>query len=596
MNLDSQQQAAVETTSRRALVIAGAGSGKTRVLISRIAHLLENCQVSPHEVMGFTFTRKAACEMRERLEAAIVSRSRQVTLGTMHALALQMLRKFGEVIGLKPYNITVYSEWEEAFLLKEVAGEMGIFKKSWKIPKKDVDAVFADYYERGQEPDKDNPVSPLFRTFLARCRENNSLTYGMLLHALERLIPTMARYLHIKHVLVDEVQDIDPMQWRIINGMCEAFGASLFAVGDLRQSIYKFRGAVPEYLLEHQEDFQIYELQSNYRSVPAVVEAANNLMNHSLAFLGSGMLATRESLDGGYEVQQWMHADSARLAAEMSLYRSTTYNDTAILARNHVLLKRLDQELTACEIPHTYVGRKTALTNSEEFRRFHAFLKLIENPYDNFSFLLIRDLIGLGPKDYANYRYEAAREGQSHFQAWYTCENGFNVYADNFFEAVKSHGGLASAAFLIKYMATGATPFPDAAGWSFDVDPVFQFVMAWLADHPTGTITEYLDWLATWDIQEEVKSEPEGITLSTIHGAKGLEWPVVIVAGCNEGLLPSRQAVANGGIEEEVRLAYVAITRARDQLILAVRPERKEYPDGRVIESPVSRFVGWAIA
>jgi len=293
MTLDHQQQAAVTTDSHAALIIAGAGSGKTRVLTERIAYLVEQQHVSPFEVLCLTFTRKAAGEMKSRLETRIGNQTHHVEMGTMHAVALRMLRRFGEIVGLRPDNITVYCEWEEAFLLKEVATEIGVFKKSWKIPKKNIDRIFHDFYERGEIPERLHPGYDLFHAFMGRCRENNALTFGGLLMGLELIIPTLAKHLHIKHILVDECQDLDPLQWRIINGIRGDFGAALFVVGDIRQSIYNFRGAVPEYLLQHQDDFQIYELQSNYRSMPAIVMAANRLMDHSKQFLGGGMVATR---------------------------------------------------------------------------------------------------------------------------------------------------------------------------------------------------------------------------------------------------------------------------------------------------------------
>jgi DNA helicase-2/ATP-dependent DNA helicase PcrA len=300
------------------------------------------------------------------------------------------------------------------------------------------------------------------------------------------------------------------------------------------------------------------------------------------------MKATREELFAVYSVE---NQDSEAIAKAFTPFAEgngmmmrgepVELHNMAILARTHLLLRRLGEELTTREIPHTYVGRKTALTNSEEFRRFHAFLKLIENPYDSFSFLLIRELIGLSPQEYRETRVRAAREGMSHFQAWQNYELGDPTW-QGFFDA---GWDLSEASEILAENLKGQIP----------TESIDNFVADYLDIHNGSTISDYLDWLATWDIQEEIKDEPEGITLSTIHAAKGLEWPVVIVAGCNEGLLPSKQAIANGEIEEEVRLAYVAMTRARDQLILAVRPERKEFPDGRVIESPVSRFVGWAV-
>ena len=169
MQLDKQQSAAVKTESNRVLVLAGAGSGKTRVLTERIAYLTETQKVSPYEIMAFSFTRKASGEIRSRLEERIGSEANHCTLGTMHSIALQFIHRLGEAIGFKSKGVTVYSAWETNYLLKEIAIEMGIFKKSWNPKKKVVDEVFADYYERGILPAPDHPAKAIFDVFIARC-------------------------------------------------------------------------------------------------------------------------------------------------------------------------------------------------------------------------------------------------------------------------------------------------------------------------------------------------------------------------------------------------------------------------------------------
>lgn len=858
-SMDMQQESAAKTQSEKTLVVAGAGSGKTRTLVERIAYLINDCKVSSYEIVAFSFTRKASMELTERLRNRIGNKAKHVLCGTMHAVALQMVTRFGEVLGLRPSSVTVYGAWEEEFLLKEVAKDLGIWKGSWKVPKRDVDRAFSDYYERGLLPEKNDKAKPLFDAFMARCRENNSLTYGGLLMALEQLLPIMSKHLHFRHVLVDETQDIDPLQWRIINGLCEAFGASLFVVGDVRQcqpagtrvllsdgteidiaeldpkkhqlrayskhdaliyggrnkgfsfskssrlysgllhsvragdflthctsnhkwyvkwrdrsrsknvvylmrsgdrfrvgwcqlftnkgtshlsqrarieraddvwildvfdsksgaslyeqivaaryglptimfhstkttplygqegidsvfqaigdltpnairclddhgrhidhpfwsqknvaakmgattvfgistynfinnlfmlpvrngerniewvdaeitanevkdievfsldvekhhtyvangictrnSIYSFRGAVPEYLLEHQSEFDIYELQNNYRSVPSIVHASNRLMTHSVGLMGGGMVATRQ--DGVGRVMVEHNLDSAAIAEVQShvldLPDSQPAGDYAILARNHKLLQRLDEELTQRGVPHTYIGRKTSLIESEPFRKFHAFLKLTVNPYDNFEFLLIRDVLGMNAKDYAQVRYYAASKGMSHHQAWLFLQDGGDIFRSFFATEYETfYETLMSLHDLLKFDDWSEAPFSFAYSWAFQ--------------NQEASTTEYLSWLATYDSQDEYE-DAQGVTLATIHAAKGLEWPVVIVAGCNEGILPSKRSLGEGGLEEERRLMYVAMTRARDQLILAVRPEVSE-KNGKVYESPVSRFVSEAL-
>lgn len=577
MELDPQQKAAVTTDSAKALVIAGAGSGKTRVLVERIAHLIENCKVSPYEILAFTFTRKAAKEMKDRLEQRIGAHARHVTMGTMHAIALRMLRRFGDVLKFRPQHLTVYSEWESAYLLLEVAREVGLFKKTWKVSKAEIDRMVSNYYQFGLDPDPKHPAHKLFHAFSGRCLENNALTYGDLLICLQELVPVLGKYLNIRHILVDEVQDIDPLQWQIINAMYGEFRAALFVVGDVNQSIYAFRGAVPEYLLNHHAQFAVYELTANYRSVPEIVTAGNRLIRCNQRRMGSGMAAIRSDGDArNIEVLSGM--DSQRLASWISENAVD-----AVLARNHVLLKKLSLELRSLGVPHTYIGITTSLVNSEEFRRFHAFLKLLANPYDNFSFLLIRELLGIGDQEYAHLRVEATNAGMSHFQVWSEMEGVFQ----EFFRSPRNRTYLECAIAEISNMASGAPPYPGHPQWHFiDTNECLGFASSWAKDHPKASIQEYLDWLSTFDVQDEIEEETEGITLCTIHAAKGLEWPTVIVAGCNEGILPSRQSLATGDIEEERRLMYVAMTRARDRLILAVRPE--DDPDRT---SPRSRFV-----
>jgi superfamily I DNA/RNA helicase len=258
--------------------------------------------------------------------------------------------------------------------------------------------------------------------------------------------------------------------------------------------------------------------------------------------------------------------------------------DIAVLGRNHFLLEKLSEAMTEAKIPHTYIGRKTALSNSEEFRRVHAFLKLMVNPYDNFSMLLIRELLGLSIAEFANIRVHASQNGMSHYQAWFDTHVELTPFGDILI-AHKQYNLLSLLAEMGELQ------------WPFETKAIFSFVREWEEKNPwqrddccIGTLQSYLKWLATYDIQEEVNEDNTGINLMTVHAAKGLEWPVVIIAGCNEGVLPSKQAIKDNDIEGERRLAYVAWTRAEKQLLLTVRPEKKEY-QGKLFESPASRFI-----
>lgn len=576
--LDLQQQAAATTTSLRALVLAGAGSGKSRCLIERIAWLIETQKVSPTEIIAFSFTRKASGEIRDRLKERIGGKATGVQMGTMHGLSLEFIHRFGEVIGLRPANVTVYGDFESGYLLADVAQEMSAKKPSIKAAKEALER----YYQTGEEPKEDDPGRDLFMVFLARCRENNAVSYGSLLVGMRLLVPTLAKYLHVRHILVDEIQDIDPLQWAIINEMVSSFKANLFVVGDIDQSIYEFRGAVPRYLVDHSGEFDIYRLEANYRSMPEIVKAANRLIENNQDRITKTMRATREAPALAPEsVQVENNIQSEGIVARANSWHCTEA-PVAILARKHSLLGKIDRLMEEAAIPHTYIGKTTALTNSEPFRRFHAFLKLAVNPFDNMSFLLIRDIIGLSREEYGRIRLSAAQTGRSHFR----------VLIERY--ALVSTEDLNITHLENNPLITGGS-LSQCAEWLNEHHPDLSpesmaFIQKYVAGHPDD-IASYLDWLATFDVQDEINGEgAEGITLATIHAAKGLEWPVVIVAGCNEGIIPARPNDTDE-IEGERRSMYVAMTRAMDQLILTVRPMESTDAAGRVHNSPESRFI-----
>jgi DNA helicase-2/ATP-dependent DNA helicase PcrA len=560
INLNKPQQMAVETKSESALVIAPAGSGKTRVLISRIEHLL-NSGISPTEILAFTFTRKAAGEIKDRLEKTSPEASR-VQTGTMHGLALGFIYRFGSK---RINNITVYSEWESDALVKDVIETTGL-----PLSSKAANMALNHYYQTG----KMSAVNQTFvKAFFDRCRENNAITYGMLLLKLRDLIPEIAEHTHYKHILVDEAQDIDPLQWEIINAMCSKFGANKYIVGDVNQSIYEFRGAVPTYLVEHQHDFDIYHLHTNYRSDAHIVDFANKLICRNEKRIGGRMLAKDKPKNPVVIIN---NTDSEKTIFVYEGLRAKRPNDRiAILARNHSLLKKMSRLMNEKGIKHEYVGKKSALANSENFRRFHSFMRLLINPFDNFAFMLARKNLGISDSKFDALRIWAAEDGVSHFEMYKKLEP---LSMHPIFDIDPSLSPTDHASYI-------KMSFPD-------LDPtgeVIDFIYSWAANH-AGGLEEYFDWLAVMDIQDEVSNTEGAVQLMTIHAAKGLEWPIVIVAGCNDGILPSSQSIRSGDLESERRLTYVAWTRAQNLLVATCRPEKQKLKN--VIKStPISRFL-----
>lgn len=573
MELSTEQEKAVFTKSKTALCLAGAGSGKTRVLIGRIQNLLENCQVSPYEVLACTFTRKAGKEMSERLEKSVGNSAHRVNIGTLHSVALKMIQRFGEFIGLNPGKITVYSSWEEGYLLKDVCKELGYYNgKNWKgVKKKEIDEAFYLFYTRKKRNEREYIANEIMDAFFLRCRENNALTYGMIMTEFLELIPKISKMLNYRHVLVDEVQDLDPLQWRIIKLICSICKASLFAVGDDSQSIYSFRGADPDYIIRNQDKFDIYKLRDNYRSDGYIVKAANKLIKHNVNRLDLEMNAIRQ-----YEspVQILTNMDSIKIVEEIKEKPVEYDGNVAILGRNHFLLEKLSRLLSESGVDHEHIGKKTAFTRSENFRRVHAFLSLAVNPFDNFSFLLCREHFGVDIPTYKAIRLKAVQDNKSHYQV--VSENPFNDALDSFNLYAKDQSFIE----LIDWI--------HSVGFEFDPNPVIDFIEEYFFANNKPTIQEYLDWLTLYDVQDEIKDEPKKLQLMTIHASKGLEWSTVIIAGMNNGILPSfRSKNRQNELESERRLAYVAFTRAMNILILTSRPINKEAK----VQCPPSQFI-----
>ncbi len=562
--LDLQQEAAVRSEYRDTLVVAAAGSGKTRVLVERVAYLIEKCKVSPTEILAITFTRKAAGEMVKRLEERIgAGNAHRLRIGTMHGIALRYLRIFGDRLGFRPAHLTVYGEWEEKFLAKDTA-------RLVKAKSGYMEAL-EKFYMTGEPPDEYSPHARFFQVFMQRLRSNNSMTYGMLLSGMKSVIRDIATR-PLTNILVDEAQDMDGLQWQIIDQLQTASGCAVFAVGDDWQSVYAFRGAVPEHMVELSETWDVFKLETNYRSAGAIVDRSSRLIAHNRRRTEKNVRPHRRE-NGLVEVRRDM--DSAAVAAFVRDLKDR-HGSVTVLARIHVLLVKLSQELDALGVEHHYCGRQGKIIHSERFRRAHAIFKLIVNPFDNFGFALARQHLGVTDEQYLDIMRDAIDNYTSHVASW------LGQCADSRWQAAFGEGEKWPLKMLADYLL----------GIIGDLDFGMAVRTSMGFAENNNNLRAYLDWVATFDLQEEVADPGKtGIQLMTIHAAKGLEFDSVVLVGLNEGIMPSKQAAEAGDIEEERRLAYVAATRARDRLYVTVRPETSESNGGKTYQNPESRFV-----
>lgn len=568
MLLDPQQRAAVLSTHRNTLVLAGAGSGKTRVLVSRIIHLIQRERVSPYEIMALTFTRKAANEMQRRIRREYGAVP--IKIGTIHALALKFIRMYGDSLGYRPKKMTVYGQWEENFLRSDTCALVQA-KPAYA-------EAIESYYQTGHEPPTEAPERRLFEVFFSRMRQYNSMTYGMLLITMKKLIPQILGRA-ISHILVDEAQDLDRLQW----GILEAFqderpNCTIFAVGDQDQSIYEWRGAFPDYLSwvadgANSRKFEVFKLETNYRSVPDVVEHANNLIAHNKKRIEKEMRPFRDD-QGAFGVFE--EFDSGRLADALVRLKAERPNDQiAVLSRTHILVNKLSRVLADRGVEHHYCGQTRSVMDSESFRRTHSIFKLMKNPFDDFSFSVARPFLNVDHTEFVNIVNRSLERQLSHFETW----------ADGSGMGERLFGGSIGDKPLGEIIAR----IDRVLGFEFDISMDLRIAQK-CADNGMS-LEEYLDFVATFDLQDDVAAESQaGIQLMTIHAAKGLEFPIVVIAGVNEGILPIKQAIARGELEEERRLAYVAMTRAEDWLFVTSRPEVTG-AKGQ-FKNPVSRFIG----
>ena len=562
MQLTTSQLRAVTTDSRDVLVIAPAGSGKTRVVVERIAHLLTVRGVKPWEILCLTFTRRAAGEMRERLLQRLrdqvdgdpVSVVAKMLCGTFHSVALTLLTDHGSRIGYE--SLTVITEDDSEFLLQAVCQDFGYCRgKKWRegLSAIKVRAALDRTYTSGVEPGVECERI-IVREYKARLYSMQCLDFGSILLECRRLFSecpdVLATYRkQIKHVLVDELQDSDAVQFSMHDWFAPP--ATFFGVGDRRQSVYGFRGARPDLMRERHPDAEVIDLRECWRCGDSIVAAANRLIAHNGDTLAQPMIGATDRAGIVREIT----GRSADVAAMVRVLGSEGYawSDIAVLARRHSTLERLADAMVEAGIPHHRVGAGADICKGGPFLELHAALRLCINPRDRMAELRLKRMP------------EPRRD----------------VFIATIRSAILSGDGNVNAT--------------DVGPAACDIMGRVTPEVVWWQEHcPDTHIADALRWYAIMDAQDDL---PRGnvVTLATIHAAKGLEWPAVIVANCLEGELPGSRAIREpGGVEEERRVMYVAETRAAETLLLHWRRPEDQSPDGRIQEP--SRFLGECMA
>ncbi|WP_420595798.1 ATP-dependent helicase [Deinococcus sp.] len=612
-----------------ALVIAGAGSGKTRTLIYRIAHLIQAHDVVPGQILAVTFTNKAAAEMRERA-SHLIAGADKLWMSTFHSAGVRILRAYGEYIGLGR-GFVIYDDDDQLDVLKEVMGSIpgigpdthprvlrGIVDKAKSNLRTPADLdKWPEPYISGLPREA---AAEAFRRYEARKKAQNAIDFGDLITETVRLfqevpgvlakVQDRARFIH-----VDEYQDTNKAQYELTR-LLASRDRNLLVVGDPDQSIYKFRGADIQNILDFQVDYtdaKVYMLEHNYRSSARVLSLANILIENNTERLEKILRAVKE--DGhpvmfhrandhrgeGDFVAEWV----TRLHGE-----GQPFAKMAILYRTNAQSRVIEESLRRVSIPAKIVGG-VGFYDRREIRDILAYARLSINPADDVALRRIigRPKRGIGDTALEKMLTWAQINGTSLLTACANAETILERGASKPVEFAKLMSAFSEAAdnyspgSFLKYLieSSGYLELLRQEGQEGQVrvENLEELVSAaeeW-SDDNEGGIAEFLDDAALLSSVDDMRTKVENkdapedaVTLMTLHNAKGLEFPSVFIVGVEEGLLPSRNSLNEaGGIEEERRLFYVGITRAMDRLFLSAAQNRMQY--GQTKSAEDSRFL-----
>lgn len=622
--LNPEQREAVQTTEGPLLVLSGAGTGKTRVLTSRLGYIMARGLAKPWQILAVTFTNRAAKEMRERVAHLVGAVSEAVWLGTFHALCVRMLRRHGELIGLKS-SFTILDSDDQLRLLKQIMEAENIDTKKW--PAQALMGVIQRWKDRGLTPDKahyegsnefaSGRALAMYRAYQDRLRALNAVDFGDLLLLCLDLFQThndvLAEYQdQFRYILVDEYQDTNVAQYLWLRLLSQKH-RNLCCVGDDDQSIYSWRGAEVGNILRFEKDFpdaKVVRLERNYRSTPVILAAASHLISHNEDRLGKTLRTGHEGdVDQGTPIKVrgvWDGQEEARWVVDEieSLQRKgEKLRQMAILVRAGFQMLEFEERLITTGIPYRVIGGPRFYERME-IRDAIAYLRLVQQPDDDLAYerIINKPKRGVGDSTVQKIHVLARAQGVSLFEATRRM-----VETDELRPQVRTTlKGLTHDFERWRTLKDTIAPSEltamilDESGytemWQNDktaeapgrLDNLREFASAL---EEWDTITSFLEHVSLV-MENDSQASEDSVTLMTLHGAKGLEFDIVFLPGWEEEIFPNRRALDEGGqksLEEERRLAYVGLTRARKKVHVSFAANRRVYNQWQA--SLPSRFV-----
>lgn len=625
--LNDMQREAVLATEGPVLILAGAGSGKTRVLTHRIAYLIEECGVNPWNIMAITFTNKAAGEMRERVDDMVGFGAESIWVSTFHSSCVRILRRFADRIGYDN-AFTIYDTDDSKSVMKDICKRLQIDTKQLKertilgaISSAKNEGILPDEYEMNAMGDFNRTrIAKAYKEYQKTLLKNNAMDFDdLLVNAVELLKSNpdvLADYQNrLKYIMVDEYQDTNSIQFELIRLLAGA-NHNLCVVGDDDQSIYKFRGANIHNILDFEKIYpeaKVIKLEQNYRSTQNVLDAANAVISHNegrkekalWTDRGSGNRLHFRQFDHAVEEAEYIAYDVAAKKRE----GTCDYKDCAVLYRTNAQARVLEEQFVRAGVPYDIVGGVN-FYGRKEIKDLLAYLKTIDNGMDDLAVKRIINVPkrGIGATTIVKVQDYADARGISFYEALEEADNIMTIGRSavklqpfvTMIQVFRAKAKTYSLSELLKDVieTTGyvnqleADTDEEAQARIENIDELISKVVSFEDEHEDATLSEFLAEVALVADIDNVDNDRNKVLLMTLHSAKGLEFPHVYLAGMEDGVFPSYMTITADDpeeVEEERRLAYVGITRAKDDLTLTAAKARMIR--GETQYNPVSRFL-----
>lgn len=636
--LNSSQREAVECIEGPIMVIAGAGSGKTRVLTYRIAHMIE-CGVDPFNILALTFTNKAAREMTERIGKIIgPSEAKNITMGTFHSVFSRILRFNSDRLGY-PSNFTIYDTQDSKSLLKDIIKELNLDDKIYKtgmvlgrISSAKNNLISPEAYEQNQEimledsQSRRPELARIYKTYAQRCFKAGAMDFDDLLYQTNVLFRDFPDVLHFyqqkfRYILVDEYQDTNYAQYLIVKKLAAIY-ENICVVGDDAQSIYSFRGANIQNILNFRKDypdFKLFKLEQNYRSTKNIVEAANSIIARNQDQIKKNVWTDNNQGNAIKVVRTLTDNEEGKIVAnrifDMKHAGAETYNDFAILYRTNKQSRSFEEALRKLNIPYKIYGG-ISFYQRKEIKDLLSYFRLTTNHHDEEALKRVINYPkrGIGKTSIENIVIAASTYGVSmwdvitNMQQYPVALNAgtktklyeFTTMINSFtaqltkLNAYDLGQTIAKSSGILKELYNEKDKGPEEVERYQNIEELLAGLKEFSVvedDQPMKTLDEFmLDVALLTDADEDKGEEKNHVTLMTIHSSKGLEFPHVFLVGLEENLFPSQLSLhTRSELEEERRLFYVALTRAMESCTLSYAASRFNW--GQLVTSEPSRFI-----